>query len=180
VLYLRRLGRRIKGHFWSIVYFFQGIWKRLQYERHMRALSLSEKYIREAFSYLACLDIGEFVVVQGFPNLLPTERVEMKCWGNEVHIKHIVNMGPKGEIPTPVYEFILKESWGGKLYCHEWRKEEREVRMEFGACFKTHWFEIYRSGKFIDPPATVRMNWYLRKIYGDGPNKENRNAVQEP
>jgi hypothetical protein len=167
VLLVRRAIRRIKGWFWSIVYAMVSAWKWVGYALTMRTLGASEQYIREAFSYLAQLDIDEFV---------DAGRLKIKCWGNEVHIVHHipVSVSPESHIQgdflyvTPLkYECVITENWNRQLIVHEWRDVQREVSLEYGSKHKTNWYEVFRSGRHVQNLTFVK---YLRELYGEGPN----------
>lgn len=128
----------------------------------MRLWKLSDSYIREAFSYLCQLDTEDFV--QAGPFLF-------KGWGNELHIKYYRQ--PVDQLLTPdfkgspFYECVIKEGIENRVYVDEWRAQVREVQLEFGYRHKSHWWEVYRSGRHVTSPTFVH---YLKQLYGEGPN----------
>lgn len=102
------------------------------YLLRLRIAGFSERDIAEAFNYLSQMDCGEFVGFQQYG-------LEVKAWGNEVHLK----LGDKKQ-------FVLKQGMSQKrqIYVDEWREEKRAVQLEYGAVHMTNWWEVFRSGSF--------------------------------
>lgn len=137
--------------------------------------SASEQYIREAFSYLTELDLDDFVFI-------PQLGVELKAWGNEVHIKvrrrkPVLSSSDDGQHwltdEDYSYQCVIKEGIGRCVYVDEWRAETRNVTLEFNSVHSTHWWNVYRTGCFI---KSTRFIDHLKTLYGEGP----QNAVQKP
>lgn len=136
---------------------------RLKYRWAMWRKAASEQYIREAFSYLTELDLDDFV-------LIPEHGIELKAWGNEVHIK-VRNLSFANGYS---YQCVIKEGIGRCVYVDEWRKKTREVILEFGSKHETHWWNVYRTGCFI---TSTRFIDYLKILYGGGPNVQKPKAA---
>lgn len=139
----------------------------LTYRVAMFRWGASDQYIREAFSYLACLDTA-----LESDSFLLAGNIEFSTCGSLVHLR-VRSQSLNNENATflrhedYLYECIIKEGIGGVVYVDEWRPETRFVKLELGFQHETHWFEVYRSGKHIQNPTFV---YYLRKLYGGGPD----------
>lgn len=170
MLLVRRTARRIKGSFWGLVYGAIGIAKALRYRWQLLRLGVSESYIREAFSYLAQLNVSDRVAREKGVKL----RL-VRAMGLEVHVQEerlIFEAKACGESWGKVYEFVLFQDHNGQLVVHEWREETRVLDMgwnEFSRKHETHWWEVFRSGSFIH---STRFVEYLKKLYGTGPDAE--------
>jgi hypothetical protein len=175
--------RRSKGVFWgawySLVYFLRS---RL-FALRLRWAGHSEGYIAEAFSYLVQLDMTEWmrsgnlrVKGAGIELHVVEERPTIKVMVNKNIPEDCVYLLPPmpGEEPqyTRLYEFVMFQDHNGQLVVHEWREETRDIPMsEKGlvTVHKTHWHEVYRSGKHFE---SLRFVKYLHILYGLGPAKE--------
>lgn len=138
-------------------------WYWVSYQFAMTRLGVSEAFIRQAFSALTELDLDEF-------RYIPQLCLELKAWGNEVHIKIREDWLAEEEKYSLddedySYQCVIKEGIKGRVYVDEWREEEREVTLEYGARHKTHWWEVYRTGKWI---RSARFVDYLKLLYGEG------------
>lgn len=138
------------------------LWLWFTYRLTMWRLGISEEYIRTAFSALTEMDLDEFKKIEG-------RDIELKAWGNEVHIRRLgTHWAPGAEIYQGkrgiLYECVIKEGIRKDVYVDEWRKETREVTLEYGAKHQTHWWEVYRTGRWI---RSTRFVDYLKILYGE-------------
>lgn len=174
MLYLRRFGRRVKGWFLSLVVVVQGWFKSLRFAARMRNYGLDAHYIREAFNYLAELDLDELREVKGYKG---AGRLLLYGCGNMVKIRQEILSAP-ADVPEAertwnrLYELTIQDNWNGQIYAHEWRSTTRKVKLEYGSEVESHWWEIYRSGRTVEAQATGKMIYYLRMLYGDKPELE--------
>ena len=97
---LRSFGRRINGLYWDFIYMLRNIPKWIRFKYQIKKLGVSEKYIREAFSYLAQLDLKDFV---------PAGRVFLFGAGNLVHVKHYTSYVEASEVQR-IYEFTVTDN----------------------------------------------------------------------
>lgn len=167
---VRRVLRAVQNFFIDLWQSIKGLWRSVIYFLRMRRFGLSERYVREAFSYLVDLDIGELAVVEGYAGI---GRLKLKAWGNEVHILHENEDADEPGKWNRVYEVIIGE-YDGRLYASEWRAVNRIVTMEYGSKIETHWWVFFRTGRVVDPQSTSRLCYYLRMIYGEKPEVETK------
>lgn len=155
---LKRQLRRVKGYCWSFLYTLRLSWVYILYRCRLWREGESERYIREAFSYLVQLDLDDWHTV-GLPE---GYRLKFTCLGDGIHLFY--------SEPSRTYECVVFESrfttGRPQIVVHEWREREREVRLEWDSLHKTHWFEVFRSGKTCE---SVKFVTLMRFIYGKCP-----------
>lgn len=132
-------SRRVRG--WLLIPWF---W--LTYKIRMYRLGIDERFISEAFAALAELEVNEFMKVELF-------NFEFLGWGNTVHIRQ----------ERSNYQFIMSQNAERQIYIQEWREATRKVMLEYGAQHETHWWEVYRSGRWIHSTSFVP---FLEILYG--------------
>lgn len=182
---LRSFGRRLNGLYWDTVYFFANIPKWVRFKVKLRKLGVSEKYIREAFSYLAQLDLKDFVpagrlMFYGAGNFVHVKRpgwsIEFipnpNIHGNQVYL--LPEVKGKFESPTDAvkianqgYEFTITDNDKGQIIVHRWAPDTVHINVQ-GYDFKNNWEEVYRTGRLVKDVAFVE---YLKELYGDGITK---------
>lgn len=165
---LRRIDRRLRGALWAVYYAVTGFFRRIFFRIRLLRLGASEAYIREAFSYLAQLNIDEFYCAQS-----GTVKLFVRACGLQVHIIETAmefsgDFTGVGASKHRLYEFVLFQDHNGQLVVHEWRDETRVEYQgwnEFGKSFTTHWWEVFRSGSKV---MSLRFLPYIQQLYGDG------------
>lgn len=148
MLWLQRIKRRTEGALYTVEFRLECLCKELKFRFRLLRERIPVMYLWEAFSYLAGLDMKE-----------PMINGELSVHGYGIFL----------EIKRPGYHVTAQQNWRNQLVIQEWREGEREVKMEYGYVAKTHWHEIFRSGRHFEPEPTRRFIRQLRELYGDGP-----------
>ncbi len=145
---IRRTIRRSRGLFGAFCHYWVRLFHVITYRTKLWTMGCSDRYIREAFSYLVQLDNstygGEFWNVD--------EYLKFRGQGLELHVIDLE------------YEFVLFQDHDGELVVHEKRKEGRKVKIE-GLEFETKWHEVFRTNRRIESLTFVT---YLSMLYGNG------------
>lgn len=107
---------------------------------------ISQDYLRNAFSFIAQLDMAEEVV---------SGKLKFKGGGNHVLVSH-----------EDHGTFTMNENALGEIYVHDWRFDERTIELDKNFFVKTHWVEVYRSGVFCEKEPILRLIEILKLIVG--------------
>lgn len=147
MLFLRRLQRRAKGHLNTLLNALLAVPSRIKFHYRLHRLGFTERYVFEAFSALAGLDMTD--------PLRTPKGVEVYGCGMYLEIND----------PTHELRFTFQQTGRRTLVIHQWLKEERAVRMEYNSTHMTHWHEVYRTNRFCTNPTFIT---YLKELYGTG------------
>jgi hypothetical protein len=145
----RRIVRRTKGLFWSLWYLLLAPFKWIKFKRMMREHGLSEKYLWRAFTYLASLDMND-----------PMHAGDLEVYGCGMYL----------ELKDSSRQFhaTIQQVRRRQLVVQLWRPHKREVQLDLGVVSDTNWWEVYRSGRNVEPVELARVYLVLKQLYGDG------------
>jgi hypothetical protein len=141
-----------------VQYRIAAIIRRLKYRLRLWKLGVSEKYLSDAFSFLAQIDTFESWYEAQHP-VVPWVQIRFTGCGNEVQIKAVTNAHHQ------LSHYVIRQAADRTIRVEEWRESTRSQKMEIGPPHDTHWHEVFRSGSHIQ-----NADWYsyLKILYGNG------------